>query len=168
MLQKDFEQLYHDHVDMVYNLSLNYCSSEVDAQEITQDVFVTVYQKIEEFREESTLSTWITRITINKSLDLLRKRKRLSWLKPFSTSTPDAIDHFHPGVKMEHQESVKQLMNRIHELPERQRTALLLMKLEHKSLQEIAEIMELKPKAVESLISRAKENLLKKMHQSEG
>ncbi len=168
MSQADFEQVYQDHVDLVFNLSLHYCGSTEDAEEITQDVFVTIYLKMDAFREESSLKTWITRITINRSLDLLRKRKRQSWLRPFSTATPTAVEFNHPGVQLEHQEQVNRVFQHIHALPERQKTALILMKLEHKSMAEIAEIMDLSPKAIESLISRAKENLSKKIARTEG
>ena len=47
-----------------------------DAEDVAQDVFIEVYKSIHRFRKESDLNTWIYRIAINKSLDLLRKRKR--------------------------------------------------------------------------------------------
>ena len=59
---------------MVYNLALQYTQNKADAEEITQDVFVKVHQKIHTFGERSELKTWIYRIAINQSLDFLRSK----------------------------------------------------------------------------------------------
>jgi len=59
---------------MVYNLALHYVQNIQDAEEITQDVFVSVYQSLAKFKESSTISTWIYRIAINKSLDYIKSK----------------------------------------------------------------------------------------------
>ena len=69
---------------------------------------------------------------------------------------------------MEHKESISKIFKLINELPENQKTALILSKIEQKSQAEIAEIMGTSNKAVESLIQRAKTNLSKKLEGSEG
>ena len=66
-----FQEIYTQHSKLVYNLALSYVQNREDAEEITQDVFVSVYQGLTTFREESQLSTWIYRISINKSLDFI-------------------------------------------------------------------------------------------------
>lgn len=63
---------------------------------------------------------------------------------------------------------MQQLLQQINQLPEQQKTALILTKIEDRSQQEVAEIMGLSVKAVESLLSRAKNNLKKYLDQSEG
>ena len=79
------------------------------------------------------------------------------------------MSHFnHPGVLMEQKEKLQQIYGLINKLPPNQKTALILSKLESKSQQEIAEIMNLSPKAVESLVQRAKTGLEKKLKLSEG
>lgn len=165
-----FEELYALHSKQVYNLALNYVQNSEDAQEITQDVFVTIYQQHHKFREESNLSTWVYRITINKCLDFIRSKKqkrRFAYFTPLSAIMEPS--HFnHPGVLMEYEEETKRIFAWINELPEQQKTALILQKLESKSMAEVAEIMQLTTKAVESLIQRAKANLTKKIDQSEG
>ena len=74
----------------------------------------------------------------------------------------------HPGVLIENQEGTAFIFSCINELPGNQKTALILHKIEQLPLAEIAVIMELSPKAVESLVQRAKTNLLKKIDGSEG
>jgi RNA polymerase sigma-70 factor (ECF subfamily) len=161
---------------MVYNLALNYVQNVEDAEEITQDVFVSVYQSIHSFQENSSLSTWMYRITINKSLDFLKskqRKKRFALLTSLFFDNSNDLKHNppefnHPGVLLEHKEALGKLFKVINELPNKQKTALILHKIEQKSQAEVAEIMNISPKAVESLIQRAKTNLSKKLDNSEG
>ena len=155
------------------NLALQYVQNIEDAEEITQDVFLSIYQSIEGFREESKLSTWIYKITINKSIDLINKRKRkkrFAFLTSlFNSEDNDLINepaHFnHPGVQLENKEALQKLFELINQLPQKQH---YITKIEQKSLIETAKIMELSPKAVESLLHRAKVNLQKKLTNIEG
>jgi RNA polymerase sigma factor (sigma-70 family) len=156
----------------VFNLCLNYVQNYEDAQEITQDVFVSIHQSFEKFRNESNVETWIYRISINKCLDFIRARQRKKRFAFFyfiiggdETSSIKQLSEFnHPGIAMEQKERMAFLFNCINALPENQKTALILNKLEEKKQQEIAEIMQISAKAVESLIQRAKLNLLKSIN----
>jgi RNA polymerase sigma factor (sigma-70 family) len=170
------QELYTTYGKLVYNLSLQYVQNKEDAEEITQDVFVAIHQSIHNFKEQSKISTWIYRITINKSLDFIRsknRKRRFAILTSlFFTDGSEAhkeTSHFnHPGVLLEQKEKLQHLYNLINQLPPNQKTALILSKLDSKSQQEIAEIMNLSPKAVESLIQRAKVGLEKKLKLNEG
>jgi RNA polymerase sigma factor (sigma-70 family) len=169
-----FETLYNTYKDLVFNLALQYTQNYEDAQEITQDVFVSVHLSMGKFKYEAKLSTWIYRITINKSLDFIKSQKRkkrfgvLTSLFFENTNDPKhEISEFnHPGVQLEQKEALQSIFSVLNTLPENQKTALILFKIEKQSLVEIAEIMKLQPKAVESLIFRAKENLAKKLNQT--
>jgi RNA polymerase sigma factor (sigma-70 family) len=173
---RHFEEIYHANVKAVYNLALQYVQNTEDAAEITQDVFVSVHESLEKFRSEAKVSTWIYRIAINKSLDFIKSKKRKKRFAFFTSLFYDngtEINHNynnfnHPGVQLENKESLKKLMQWIDELPDNQKTVIILSKMEQKSQAEIAEIMALHIKAVESLMHRAKQNLLKKINNSEG
>ena len=78
----NIELIYNEHSKMVYNLCLGYLHSIEDAEEVTQDVFIKVYHSISEFKNKSSLKTWIYRITINKCLDFI-KAKKTGELVPF-------------------------------------------------------------------------------------
>lgn len=158
---------------MVFNLALNYVQNYEDAQEITQDVFVSIHKSLPKFRHDANLSTWIYRITINRCLDHVKSKKRKKrfgfLIALFDNSENEDIAHFnHPGVQLEHKENLIKLFKHINELPENQKTALLLSKTEQKSQAEVAEIMGISPKAAESLIQRAKTNLAAKLKPNEG
>lgn len=165
-MAENFEQIYNNHVKQVYNLALQYVQNAEDAEEITQDVFVNVHQQLQNFRAEANLSTWIYRIAVNKSLDFLKGKKRKKRFGLFSvfTSANEPAHFDHPGVLMEYEEETKLLFQLINDLPDNQKTALILQKIEGKTMLEVAEIMEISPKALESLLQRAKTNLLKKMN----
>lgn len=171
-----FEELYHQHKKLVYNLALQYVQNIEDAEEITQDVFVSVYENLDKFRQDAKHSTWLYRITINRSLDFIKAKKRQKRFSFFTslfhndTNEPrhQISDFNHPGVMLEEKEQLKQLFDQLNNLPDNQKTALILMKIEEKSQVETAEIMNLSPKAVESLVQRAKSNLAKKLNVSEG
>lgn len=170
----NLEQLYDLHKDMVYNLSLNYLQNHEDAQEITQDVFVAVYRSMDKFRNESSVSTWIYRITINKCLDHIKASKRKKRLSFFTSIFGGDVEENtfrvfdHPGVQLEQKQAMERLFRCINKLPEKQKTALLLSKTENLSQAEIAEVMGLSVKAVESLIQRAKSNLSEILKKNEG
>ncbi len=155
---------------MVYNLCLNYLQNSEDAQEATQDVFVKVHDKLEGFKGDASITTWIHRITINTCLDRLkaRRRKKRSLFRLFSLSD-EGVERSvggnfdHPGVQLEDREAMERLFVHINELPPQQKTALLLKTTEDLPQNEVAEVMGLSPKAVESLLSRARATLRKRM-----
>ncbi len=171
----NFEHIYDQHKDLVYNLALQYVQNIEDAEEITQDVFVSVYEKMNEFRQEAKPSTWIYRITINRCLDYIKakkRKKRFAFISSlFGLSNQllyDSADFNHPGILMEEQDKMKLLFKLINELSHNQKTAIILLKIEEKSQAEAAEIMNISVKALESLFQRAKNNLSKKMKDNEG
>lgn len=174
-----FQQIFNANSKKVFNISLNLVQSIEDAEDITQEVFIEVYRSVNNFNEQSGLSTWIYRIAVNKSLDFLRakkRKKRFGFLAQlFNSETGEVlheVSHFdHPGVILENKERTQFLFKAINKLPENQKTAFLLHKIEGFSQKEIAKIMNLSEKAIESLIQRAKENLRKilgKFYQERG
>jgi RNA polymerase sigma factor (sigma-70 family) len=161
-----FDEIYDQYNNLVFNLSLQYVQNTNDAQEITQDVFVSVYHSLDNFKNNSKVSTWIYRITINKSLDFLKakkRKKRFAFIISIFGDTNDIVhdskNFEHPGVLLEQKEALEKIFCSINKLPNNQKTALILNKIEYKSLAEIGEIMELSTKAVESLVQRAKKRL---------
>lgn len=171
-----FEALYADHSSMVFNLALQYVQNREDAEEITQDVFVAVHQSFSSFKQESSVTTWIYRIAINKSLDYIKAKKtqkRFAFITSLFHENTSELKHDlpsfdHPGVQLEDKEALQLLFARINELPDKQKTVLILHKIEQKSQLEVAEIMGISTKAIESLMYRAKLNLSKKISNNEG
>jgi RNA polymerase sigma-70 factor (ECF subfamily) len=162
---KDFLEQYQERV---YNTALSFVKDVPDAEELAQDVFLTVWNSISGFKGESSLSTWVYRITVSKSLDLIRskqRKKRFAFLTSLTTTRNEIKHHpvnwVHPGILQENKEKAAYLFRAIDQLPDNQKIAFTLSKLEQLSQREIAEVMQIKEGAVESLIQRAKQNLRK-------
>ena len=163
-----FKEMVETWQDMVYNTSIGFLQNEEDAEDISQEVFIKVYQSIYSFKGQSKLSTWIYRITVSKCLDHLRKKKRkkrFAFIQSLYGKNDGQMieppDFFHPGVKMENKENAAVLFKAVDQLPANQKTAFILNKTENLSYREIAEVMECTESAVDALLQRAKKNLQK-------
>jgi RNA polymerase sigma-70 factor (ECF subfamily) len=146
-------------VDKYSSLVINTCKSFVhdpdDAQDIAQDVFIEIYQSIHKFREEAKISTWLYRISVNKSLNFMNSEKEEIDIPASNSQNADA--------EIENEERKNILYKAIESLTYNQKIAFTLNKFEDVSYKEIAEIMDLSLSSVESLIHRAKINLQKKL-----
>jgi RNA polymerase sigma factor (sigma-70 family) len=163
-----FKELLQTYEVLVYNTTLSIVQNETVADDITQEVFIQVYLSIHSFKGESKLSTWLYRIAITKSLDYLKhknRKKRFAFIQSLTGSNNEEVFHVpefsHPGILMEQKENAKALFIAMNKLPDNQRIAFTLHKLEALKHQEIAVIMQVSIQAVESLIARAKGNLRK-------
>ncbi len=162
-----YEFLVKNYQGKVFNTALGMLQNEDDAQDTTQDVFVEVYKSVSNFRIEAGLNTWLYKITVNKCLEEIRKKKRKKRMA-FLTSIFDASaekdlkkhsDFMHPGITLEKKEYHAYLNRAIKLLPEMQQTALILHKIEGLSHQEVADILDKSVSSIESLIFRAKQQL---------
>lgn len=163
-----FNFLVKNYQDRVYNTAIGIVQNAEDAEDVAQEVFIQVFRSIHSFKAESKLSTWIYRITTTRALDLLRTRKskkRFGFLQRLFGDNNEMLyelpDFNHPGVAMDRKENAASLFKAINQLPENQKIAFTLHKLEDLSYQEISEIMQTSVAAVESMMHRAKQNLRK-------
>ena len=163
-----FKSIVDQWKDMVYNTALGIVQNETEAEDLTQDVFIKVYEKISSFKGDSKLSTWIYRITVTTALDFLRKKKRKKrWgglQSVFGDSDGEQMiipDFHHPGISLDNKERSAILFGAIGKLPENQKAAYVLNKIEGLSYKEVSEVMNTSVSAVESLMSRATGNLKK-------
>ena len=169
--QMGFTTLMDLYQNMIYNTALGIVQNEADADDITQEVFEQVYISIGSFKGDSKLSTWIYKITISKSLDHIKKKKRKKRFGIVKSLFGDSevenyspVEFNHPGVQLEQKERASELFAALKQLPDKQKIAFILHKVEGQSYQEIAEIMNKSLNAVEALMSRAKANLKTLLH----
>ena len=163
-----FKYLVENYQDRVYNTIIGIVQNAEDAEDVAQEVFIQVFKSIHTFKGESKLSTWIYRIATTRALDLLRSRKskkRFGFLQRLFGEGNEPLheipDFNHPGVALDQKENAAVLFKAINRLPENQKLAFTLHKLEDLSYQEISEVMKTSVAAVESLMHRAKLNLRK-------
>lgn len=169
-VQQAFNQLVEAYQHMVYNVALGIIQQHQEAEDIAQEVFVQVYQSIHHFKGEAKLSTWLYRITITKSLDWQRRKtrkKRFGIVQNLfglnNEVMHEAPEFHHPGITMENKERAALLFKAINILPDNQKIAFTLTKVEGLSYQDVAEIMNVTVASVEAYLHRAKENLRKQL-----
>ena len=167
-----FRSLVEQHQNRVLNICYGFFKIKQDAEDTAQEVFIEVFRSIANFREDSKLSTWIYRIAVTKSLDLIRKKNRKRRLSSVQKRlgmhaeielipSPESNG---PESRMESRERARILKHAVDSLATKQKVATTLSKYEGFSNREIAEIMAMSVPAVEALIHRAKANLRKKLY----
>lgn len=163
-----FRYLVETYKDRVYNTVISIVQNPEDAEDVTQEVFIQVYRSVGTFKGESKISTWLYRIATTRSLDLLRSRKskkRFGFIQRLFGEGNEPVfeipDYNHPGIALDRKENAARLFKAIRQLPENQKIAFTLHKMEDLSYQEISEVMKTTVPAVESLLHRARLNLRK-------
>lgn len=165
--QTAFRQLVDGNKDRVLGVCYGYLRNRQDAEDVAQDVFVEVYRSLDNFRGESSLSTWLYRIATTKSMDLIKSRNRKKRQAFFQSATLDEVtarkhtDFSDPAKEMEAEERREVMQNALEQLPDNQRVAFTLSQYEGRSSKEIGEVLELKPNAIDALMFRARKNLRK-------
>jgi len=88
--QTAFQKLYEYYQPRVFRLAIKYTKNEMDAEDVVQEVFATVYKQVKNFREESSFDTWLYRITVNAALMKLRARRKEEHIS--IEDNPDQVD----------------------------------------------------------------------------
>jgi RNA polymerase sigma factor (sigma-70 family) len=165
-----FKVIVEQWQDMVYNTILGIVQNETEAEDLAQDVFIKVFEKISTFKGDSKFSTWLYRIAMTTALDHLRskkRKKRFGFLQSLgvggSEEKEQVPDFHHPGVSLDNKERSAVLFKAIDALPENQKAAYTLHKLEGLSYRDVSEVLKTTVSAVESLMSRANQNLRKQL-----
>ena len=166
--QSAYSRLLDEYQTKVFNTCISFVPNKEDAEDIAQEVFVEVYNSINKFKGNSKLSTWIYRVSVNKSLEFIRKKsakKRFGFMQSITGGDVpmDKTSYFtefnHPGIQLENKEQSEMLFSAINKLPEAQKVVFTLHKIDGLSYKEVSEVTEKSVSSVESLMFRAKKNL---------
>ena len=139
-----------------------YTSSQEDFEDYYQEVCLQIWRSRENFRGQSEWSTWIYRLSLNVCLTLLKKKKNNYQQFASDTLPAEAMEDIHDFED----ESIHQLYKAIRQLSEIDR-AVMLLYLEEKPYQEIAEIIGTNPNSIGVRVKRIKEKLKKLLDQME-
>ena len=154
-----FEVLVRRHADAAFRLAWRQLGSREEAEDVVQSVLTRYWKNPKSWNPDagSRFSTWLYRVILNASTDQLRRRKHT---EPIELHPEGLEDN---GRNQVEQLSENERRDRTHaallRLPERQRQAITLVYFEQLSMKEAAEIMEASPKAIESLLGRARATL---------
>ena len=150
-----FRELVNKHKEKVRNLVFLTLGDSEFVDDISQDVFISVFHKLEDFRFESKFTTWLYRITVNKCRDYLRKKKVRSIFVPIKDTDREPSVRFHA----ENLDIPQLIRNAIAKLPEKLKVPLILRDIDGFSYKEIADQMKCEVGTVKSRIFRARESL---------
>lgn len=166
-----FRTLVERYQGPVYRTVLSLLRSPEEAEDVAQEVFVTVYQTIARFRGEAALSTWLYRLATSQALKQRRKtraKKRFALLTTLLGVNHEVLherpDYRHPLALLEGQQQQQQLLEAIARLPDSQQVAFTLRHEQELSYAEIAAVLDTSLPAVESLLFRARQSLRKFLH----
>lgn len=164
----NFEEMYQQYGERVLNLAFRMTGNAEEARDLTQDIFVRIYENMDSYRGDAQVYTWIYRIATNHVLNHLKKSKRRSWMAWLDRSVGDAfrdekdeqdiaamLPQEKPDQKMEKNEREKIVWNAICQLPPIYRIPLVLNRYEEMSYNEIAEVMTISLNTVASRLHRA-------------
>jgi RNA polymerase sigma-70 factor (ECF subfamily) len=149
------------HLDRLVSYAYRMLNDMAEAEDVAQETFVRLWRNLDSWRPERPLLHWLQRVTHNLCIDRLRKRKPVG-----IDSVPDLVHQgFSPATNVYREELGASIEVAIRELPDRQRSAILLCHQEGYSNIETAEIMEISVEAVESLLARGRRSLREQLAQ---
>ena len=150
-----FGELYHTHIDRIYRLTYRMAGDEDLARDFTQEAFVRAYEKLDQFRGDSSFSTWVHSIAVSVSLNGLWKVQRHRARERNLDDAPQlatAVTLSDPDLKT-------RLKDAIDRLPELYRTVFLMHDLEGYSHREIATTLDVAEGTSKARLSRARAKL---------
>lgn len=153
MTQTEFVSLAERYKDMIYRIALNYYGSPYDADDTVQDALLKLFHCGKRFESEEHARSWLIRVTINLCKNGLRRAK----LRQHA-----ALEDVEIPVQFQYPEQ-SELYQEVMSLHERYRTVLYLFYYEELSVNEIAQALDIKPSAVTTRLSRARQQLKAKL-----
>ncbi len=150
--EKAFIELIQQNDRLIYKVCSVYVSDEFPLADLYQEVVYNLWKGFPKFRNESSLSTWMYRIALNTCITGMRKELR----RPQHIANLNLAEHLSESESME--ESIREMYKLIHQLKTLER-AIILLWLEEKSYQEIADITGLTINNVAIKLKRIKEKL---------
>lgn len=166
-----FEQLVLKHESKVHSIALRYTKKSEDAEEVVQDVFMTLYNKVDKFEGKSAFSSWLYRIVVNTSLMKLRKNRqdKSTKLDDMSLSAQARYNEIASEDMMQadsrsiQHETRGALENAINRLPDEYKAVYIMRDVDGLTNQEVSEMLDISVAAIKSRLHRARLMLKKKL-----
>lgn len=154
-----FSLLVDRYRQKVFQTAMGFTHNRDDAEDLTQEIFVKAWNALNGFDQRSTFSTWLYRIAVNKAINVVRKNK----IRSFIGLNEEVNQQYSNEKNAEEEISVKEqkaeIQQAINKLNTKQKKAFVLFYYQDLNMKEVAEILEMTPKATESLVFRARKKL---------
>ena len=144
---------------MVYRWALTFARDVDEAEEITQETFVLVYRKLDQFRGDSAVEGWVYLITRRIALQRHRKAKRRRWLSDSGLPGGENVYNTDPGARVDRERIAVFIRHFFRELPARQREVFDLVDLQGHDPIEVAEMIGIKPGTVRANLFKARASI---------
>ncbi len=171
-----FEEIYAAYAERVLNLAYRMTADGEAARDLTQEIFIKVYEHLGSFEQRSQVFTWLYRIAVNHITNHLKKEKRRRWVSLMDSKISNVFREDEAGLvmdvpaggapvdrKLEDEERAKLVWSMVQSLPVKYRVPLVLFHYDRMSYKEIAEVLSISLSAVETRIHRAKKQLVRKL-----
>lgn len=155
---RHFEELVRRHQDAVYSMASRYASAAGDVEDIAQEVFLRAFRSIGSFRREAKFSTWLYRITYNMCVDWARKKRSRPSL-PLEEGGDVADRRTDVEAEVLAGQEREEVQRAAGELEERYRSVIMMYYYEELSYEDIASVLGIRPKTVETRLYRARKAL---------
>jgi RNA polymerase sigma-70 factor (ECF subfamily) len=154
-----FEQIFRVYRNPVFRLAYRFTGNRDDAEDLTQEIFLKVFENISSFRYESSFATWLYRIAVNTCMNFQRDKKPAESLGV----TDDLGSSVSPEAICERGELQRKIEAEIASLPSPLKIAFLLVVVEGMTYREASEILGLSVDALRMRVSRARQILREKL-----
>jgi RNA polymerase sigma-70 factor (ECF subfamily) len=159
---ESFDKLYREHVEEVARWAARLGGADLDVDDVVQEVFVAVHKQLPKFRGESSVRTWLYRITANQ---VGERRRRERWRRFFGGAPAEELvsPALTPVENLERREAAARVYRALDAMNDRYRTLVILFELEKLSGQQIAELLGMSLDAVWVTLHRARAQFKKRL-----
>lgn len=149
-MKEEFIRVQHLYKDDVLRLAFSYTGKITDAEDITQNVFIKLYDNIEKFNDEGHIKNWCLRVTINecKNLNFSSWKRKIYSMDADYRKKEISLDNTNETLK-----------EALFELPKKERTIIYLYYYEGYKVKEIADILNMKPATIQTILSQSRKKL---------
>jgi len=165
-----YAELVSRYQNKVFSTAYNYTRDYEEAKDLTQEIFIKVYNNLGNFQNKAQFSTYLFRIAVNRCIDWTRK-KRAKTISILSCQDEDDVDVYdfiadcgsNPEEILLRQENADIIRAEINKLPEIYRTVMIMYYFQDFSPQEIADILKVPRKTIDTRLFRARKFIKKRL-----
>jgi RNA polymerase sigma-70 factor (ECF subfamily) len=155
--RKAFNHLYATYASLFYTMCLRYAKSSQEAEDFTQEAFVRIFEKIDQFDDRGSFEGWMKRIVVTTCLNGIRGKQLLN--EPLHDEDDDDSFGMVEDASIFSELAAEEILQCVEELPEGYRVVFNLVVLESYSHKEVAELLNISESASRSQLSKAKNKL---------
>jgi RNA polymerase sigma-70 factor (ECF subfamily) len=157
-----FQEAYRDHAQTAARWARQLGGSDIDVEDVVQEVFMVVSRRLSSFRGQARFSSWLFEITRKTVANHRRRQRWRFWRSGNEASLARVPSHLpDPAAELERRQTVARFYRALDQLPEKYRTVLVLYEIDGMSTQAIADLRQLNLSTVKVQLSRARIRFLK-------